>query len=113
MLCIYQLKELYMNKLVQRSFFNALGVSVYIAAVATVIRNGEKVFGQMDNVLGPITFLLLFVISAAITGSLVIGKPVLMYLDGAKREAVRLFLYTVGWLAVGMIVLLGVAIGLR
>jgi hypothetical protein len=40
--------------------------------------------------------LLLFVTSAAITGFLVFGKPVMLYIDGKKREAVSLLGYTIG-----------------
>lgn len=102
-----------MNKLIKRSLLDALATGAYVTAVATLIRNGERIFGKMDNILGPIAFLLLFVISAAITGSLVLGKPVLMYLDGQKKEAIRLFLYTIGWLAIETVVLLIVALNLH
>lgn len=102
-----------MNKLIQRSFLNALGTGVYVAVIVTAMLKGEKMFGQINSMFAPIIFLLLFVTSAAITGGLVLGKPVLMYLDGAKREAVRLFLYTIGWLALGIIILLIVALNLR
>ena len=103
----------FMNKLIQRSFLNALGTGVYVALIVTTMFNGEKMFGQVNNIFAPILFLLLFVTSAAITGSLVLGKPVLMYLDGAKREAIQLFLYTIGWLALGIIILLVVALNLK
>ena len=95
-----------MNTLIQRSFLNALATVEYISIVAVVMRNAEKIFEPMDNLWGPITFLMLFILSAAITGSLVLGKPVLMYLNGNKSEAVKLFLYTIGWLGLGIIVLL-------
>lgn len=102
-----------MNKLIQRSFFNALGTGVYVAAIVTIMQKGEKMLGQINEMFAPIVVLLLFVTSAAITGSLVLGKPVLMYLDGAKKEAIQLFLYTIGWLALGIIILLIVALNLR
>jgi len=94
-----------MNKLVQRSFLNALGTALYIIVVATVLFNSNKIFEQKDNAFTPMAALMLFVLSAAITGSLVIGKPVLMYLDGQKKEGVKLFMYTVGWLALGTLIL--------
>lgn len=94
-----------MNKLISRSFLNALGTAVYIAVIATVLQNGDKLFRQMDNWSSPIAFLMLLVLSAAITASLVLGKPILMYMDGNKQEAVKMFLYTLGWLAVGVVIL--------
>ena len=39
-------------------------------------------------------FLMLFVFSALLTGYLVLGKPIMMYVDGQKKEAVRLLFYT-------------------
>jgi hypothetical protein len=99
-----------MNKLIQRSFLNALGTVAYVSVVATIMQNGEKIFGNVNQSIAPIAFLTLFVLSAAITGGLVLGKPVLMYLDNQKTEAVKLFLYTLCWLAAAVIILLLVSI---
>ncbi len=95
-----------MNKLAQRSFLNAFGTVAYIAIIGTVMKNGDKIFGTVDNALAPILFLTLFVLSAAITAGLVLGKPVLMFLSGAKEDAVKLFIFTLGWLA-GVVIVLG------
>jgi len=70
------------------------------------MQNAPKAFGSMNNLVGPAAFLLLFILSAAVTGSLILGKPILMYLDGKKAEALKLFLYTLGWLVLGIIILL-------
>lgn len=78
---------------------NALGTLVYIIVVATLIQNGDRLFGDMDNFVGPIAFLLLFTLSAVVVGSLVLGKPIMLYLDGKKKEAVTLFMQTASWLA--------------
>ena len=102
-----------MQKLIQRSFLNALGVTAYVAVIATIMQNGEKIFGNMNQTTGPIAFLTLFVLSAAVTGSLVLGKPVLMYLDNQKTDAIKLFLYTLGWLALAVVILLIVSIQLN
>lgn len=87
----------------RRGFVHALGTVAYIAAVATVMFNAERIFGpdsgDGDTVLAPISFLLLFVTSAAVTGWLVAGTPLRWYLDGKKQEAVQLLGYTVSWLA--------------
>lgn len=92
-----------MKKLELAAFLHALGVSAYVAVVVLIMRNAERIFGQVDNMLGPVTFLMLFVVSAAITGTLVLGKPVLYFLENKKAEAIKLFLYTVGWLFVLMV----------
>jgi hypothetical protein len=90
------------------SLLNALATVAYIAFVALVMKNGEMIFGNMSNFLGPIAFLMLFVLSATITSSLVLGGPILMYLDNRKSEAVKLFIYTVSWFFLIMVIMIGV-----
>ena len=59
---------------------------------------GEELFGKMDNFWGPVAFLMLFVFSALITASLVLGRPIYFYLDGKREKAIKLFFYNIGWL---------------
>jgi hypothetical protein len=92
--------------LIKTSLRNSLGTAVYVVIVALIINNAEKIFGTMKNIIGPIAFLLLFVTSAAITGFLVLGQPIMLYFDNQKREAVKLFIYTVAWLFLFTIVAL-------
>ena len=99
-----------MNKLIQRSLLNALGVTAYVGVVATIMQNGEKIFGNVNQSLAPIAILTLFVLSAAVTGGLVIGNPVLMYLNNQKSDAIKLFIYTLCWLALAVIILLIVSV---
>ena len=68
--------------------------------------NGQRIFGRAVSFLVPFAILLLFVISATIVGTLVLGRPALLYLDGKKTEALKFFGYTVGWLIVFTIVVL-------
>ncbi len=53
--------------------------------------------------------LVIFVVSACITGGLVLGLPVMMYVDGQRRQAVTLLVYTVLSLAI-IAVILGIGI---
>jgi hypothetical protein len=94
-----------MNKLIQRSFLNALGTVAYVAGVALVMQNGEKLFGEVDTILAPIAFLTTFVLSAAVTGSLVLGRPLLMYFNNEKMDALRVFIYTLAWLALFAVII--------
>jgi len=48
---------------------------------------------------------MLFVVSATIVGTLVLGRPILLYLGGKRNEAPRFFGWTVGWLAALTLVL--------
>ncbi len=82
------------------AFVDAFGVFIYVALIATIMSNGNKIFGEKDTFLTPIAVLLLFVLSATITGALVLGRPVWLYLANFKKDSVLLFVYTVGWLFV-------------
>jgi hypothetical protein len=69
------------------------------SGVAWILFNGQRIFGRVTSFWGPLAVLMLFVVSATIVGSLVLGRLILLYLDGKKNEALRFFDYTVGWLA--------------
>jgi hypothetical protein len=101
------------KEIIMWSFVNSVGVLVYVALVATIIQNGEKIFGEMKNFAGPIAFLLLFVFSALVTGLLVLGRPVYLFLDGFKKESVKMLLYTVGWMFLVMVLVLVINIVLK
>ena len=91
------------KKLIRWSFIHALLAVAYIFCVALLMSNGNKIFGSAPNLLGPAMFLLLFVLSAAIMGILIFGNPVLLYLDNQKKDALALLFYTLGWLAVALV----------
>jgi len=82
------LKRRFMKK---TGFMNALYTLIYIVLVAMIMQNGEKIFGKMSNYVGPVAFLLLFTLSALIVGTLILGKPLMLYLNNKKKEAVFLF----------------------
>lgn len=98
------------KKLVRFSLIHSIGVLVYIALVVTFMQNAEKIFGKEDKPIGSVTFLLLFVTSAAIVGGLVVIKPVMLYLDGDKKSAVKMFVYTASWLFLWLVVVILVAL---
>jgi polyferredoxin len=88
------------TKLLKQGILSALGVAVYTTAIAWVLYNGEKIFGKADNFLMPLALLLLFVLSTAITGLLVLGKPIMLYLNNSKKEAIKLLIYTISSLLI-------------
>lgn len=82
-------------------FVHSFLASAYVALVSWFLFNGEKFFGQQeDNFLMPAALLMLFVLSAAITALLVFGRPVYLFLSGAKKDSVKLLFWTIGWLIV-------------
>jgi len=94
------------QKLLAHSFGHALLVVAYTSGVAWIMFNGQKLFAQKDTIFTPIALLMLFVVSATIVGSLVLGRPVLLYLDGKKSDALKMFAYTLGWLFLATILFL-------
>ncbi|HTE48344.1 MAG TPA: hypothetical protein VK675_00355 [Candidatus Paceibacterota bacterium] len=84
------------NNIITRALLDALGVAAYVVAFAFCVGNFEKIFGpQQDGWINIALVLILFIVSACVTGSLVLLKPILLYVEGQKKEAVQMFVYTV------------------
>jgi len=95
------------KNIIKNALINSVAAVAYVALVVTVIMNGEKLLGQQTNqILSGIAFLLTFVFSAAVMGVTIFGRPILWYLDGFKKEAVKLIGYTLGILFVILICIL-------
>jgi hypothetical protein len=97
------------KKLIKYAFLLALGETVYILLIALFVINSGKLEGNKPGILPIITFLLLFVFSASLSGAIVLGKPILLYLEGKKKEAIMLFGLTLGWLMLFLIIALSIA----
>ena len=87
-----------------KSLISAFGVFVYVFLVAELLFNAKNIFSDQPGILIPIFMLLLFVVSALITGLLVLGKPIHLYMNGLKKEAFTLIFSTLGWLVLFLIV---------
>ena len=77
---------------------HAVAAMVYITLVTFVMRYGNEWFGKMDNQLTSIAALMLFVLSAAVMGSLIFLRPALWYLNDKKHEALQLLTWTIAFL---------------
>src|SRR6266404_3215972 len=87
------------NEIIKNALVNALLTALYVAIVASFLFYAPKFLGERakaNTPVIPMAMLMLFVFSAALTGALLLGRPVLWYLDGKKKEAVALFGYTLG-----------------
>lgn len=93
-----------MSSVLKRAILDSFGTVVYIILVVSLIFSLQAFASEPDTIIIPIAMLLLFVCSAAITGFLVFGKPVMLYLDGKKKDAVKLLSYTLGMLVILTIV---------
>jgi len=86
-----------MNKIIKRAVIDAILTTLYIILVALfMFYLQSNALKEKDIVLIPIAMLLLFVFSAGLTGFLVFGKPIMLYLDRKKKDAVFLAVWTLG-----------------
>jgi hypothetical protein len=92
------------KKLILSGLIFALSEAVYITLVALLMRYADRYFGSGPNIWGIMAFLMVFVFSAALSGALILGRPVLLYLENKKREAVELFVITLGWIFLFLVV---------
>lgn len=85
----------------KKPYLNALFAGLYIVFVVILITYGPMfVRQQPDSILAPIAMLSLLVLSAAFMGYIFFFQPILMYVEGQKREAVELFTKTLAIFAV-------------
>lgn len=98
------------KELVKYSFLMAVGELVYIFLVVLFMRNAQEILGNDQNIVSTMTFLLVVVLSASISGGLVLGKPIMLYLDNKKKEALTLFGFTLGWFLLFIIIAIIISI---
>lgn len=85
---------------------NGLATGAYIFLVALLMQNVERILGPGpdENFLAPVAFLTLLVLSAAVCGSLVFGRPVLLFMKNQQRAAITMFGVTLATLFVLLVV---------
>ncbi len=93
-----------MNK---NPLLNALAALAYISLVATVMNFGSRLANQPDTFIAPIAFISLFTLSAAVMGYIFCYQPLVLLIDGKKKQAVKLFLQTVAIFGVITATILG------
>ncbi len=73
---------------------NALAAGLYISLIASIMFYGMKHTGPDNSIIIPIAMISLFTFSAAAMGYIFLSQPLQLYLDGKKKEAVKLFVQT-------------------
>lgn len=89
---------------------NALSASAYIILVVSVMTFvTQPLKNKPDTFFAPIAFLSVLTLSVAVMGFLFFYQPVQFFIEGKKKEAVNLFIKTVGifsvFTAVGLVLL--------
>lgn len=81
--------------------FNALGAACYIGFVVTLLNFVSKTqSNKPDTTFALVAFLSLLTLSAVVMSFLFFYQPLLLFIDGKKKEAINLFLKTVGIFAI-------------
>ena len=94
------------TKLFFYSLFCSVAELAYVLVVAYLMINSEGIFGRVTGFVGVAAFLLLFVFSALITGLLILGGPIYLYLEKQTKPALTWLLYNFVWLLVITIIIL-------
>lgn len=79
------------------AFLQATGLFIYIGLISLFLANANKIFGPVGGLLGPMAFLLLFIVSAIISGFLVLGRAGFLFWEKRYKEAFTLALWTLAW----------------
>jgi len=88
-------------------FINALSASAYIILVVTIMTFvTQPLKDKPDTFFAPITVLFVLTLSVAVMAYLFFYQPLLLFIDGKKKEAIDLFVKTVGIFAVFTVVVL-------
>jgi hypothetical protein len=76
---------------------NALSASAYIIFVVSVMTFvTQPLKNKPDTFFAPITFLFVLTLSVAVMAYLFFYQPLQLFIEGKKKEAVNLFVKTVG-----------------
>lgn len=102
----YHPKTTRMSKLLQNPYLNGIYAEAYIIAVVWILDHVGAP-DTPDTFFAPVAALSLFVLSVAVMGSLLLGEPARLYLDGKKKPAAAFFVRTLlGFAAITVFVLL-------
>lgn len=78
-------------------FINAIFAAGYILLGVTIMTFvSQPMSNKPDTFFAPVIFLSLFTLSVAVMTCLFFYQPVMLFIDGKKKDAVNLFVKTVG-----------------
>lgn len=92
----------------KKPFINAVLAAAYIFLVVTAMNVvTQPLRNKPDTFMAPVTVLFVLTLSVAVMAYLFFYQPILMFIDGKKKDAVNLFIKTVGIFAVLTVIVLG------
>jgi Na+/serine symporter len=86
-------------------FYNALAALLYIIVIVLSMTTISSIQSNFDEIVMPIIMLSLFTLSTAVMAYIFGYQPLRLFLEKKEKEAVSLFLKTVGIFGVTTIIL--------
>lgn len=87
---------------------NALGASAYIVFIVTIMTLVTRPLkDKPDTFFAPVTVLFVLTLSVAVMAYLFFYQPLQLFIEGKRKEAVNLFIQTVGVFGVITALILG------
>lgn len=97
-----------MKKLWVVGLLQATGVLSYCGLITLLMSRGNQIFGKVPDYFGPLLFLTLFSTSALICALITFYYPFMLFFQKKQATvAVKVVLYTAGWLLLFTLTLLG------
>ena len=92
---------MYNRRMTKKPLINALGASAYIILGVTIMNLvTQPLRDKPDTFFAPVVFLSLLTLSVAVMAFLFFYQPVMLFIEGKKKEAVNFFVKTVGIFAI-------------
>lgn len=91
----------------KKPLINALSAAGYIIIiVGTINFLSHTLKDKPDTIGAPVAFLSLFTLSAAVMAYLFLYQPLQLFIEGKKKEAINLFVRTIGIFAIFTVIVL-------
>lgn len=103
------------DKIKQIAFLQAFGIACYVAIFATTIYTLQ--IWSVTRAIEPhpalaiALFLLTFILSALICGSIMFAYPIIVFSRGQRTDALKIILWSILWLG-ALLVLFGIIAGI-
>lgn len=102
------------KNIILKGLYQSLGLAAYCILIAFIMSNLSKLFtsnpGATINLLQGFMFLIIFLVSALITGSIALAYPISLAFRKNIKEAAFIVLSTVSWSILFLIVALIITI---
>lgn len=87
-------------------FVQGTSLIVYLLIVSAVMERLATRFGNNQSFVGPVVYLLFFIISAVISATIVLGQSGILFWEKKFKESFKLLAWTVFWCSIYLTIFL-------